>query len=121
MRYEDDLLRAGMADGDLALLPAGVVRVRKGQREWIEEDRSRILEGDTVLVEVALCLLRIPLIDYMPSLAQLSEETKRPGSAPSPAVPPCGIRHFSASMRVNAAAEEPGQALWRTDVASQEQ
>ena len=51
VRYEDDLLSVSATDRDLTVLNAGVIRVRIGYGERVEEDGFRLLKGYTVLVE----------------------------------------------------------------------
>jgi len=80
MRHEYNLLSAGTADCDLSILPTGVIRVGKGQGQWVEKDGCRILEGDSMLSQVALRLFRIPLVNHRLSLPHPRRETKQPRS-----------------------------------------
>ena len=72
MRHKDDSMAGRVTDRDLPFLTAGVIRIGKGQSQWVEEDRCSVIEGYAVLVEVGLCLRRIPLIDQTSSLPQPS-------------------------------------------------
>ncbi len=75
MRYEDDLMSGGVTNRDLAFLSAGVMWIGKRQSQRVEEDRRRLIEGYAVLLDVGLCLPRIPLIDHMFSLPQRNRWT----------------------------------------------
>ena len=77
MRHEDDLMSGGVTDRDLPFLSAGVKWIGKGQRQWIQEDRRRFVKGYAVLLEVGLCLRRMPLVDHGFSLPQPSSQTHR--------------------------------------------
>jgi len=52
MRHENNLMSRSMTDCDLAFLPARVMRIRKGQGQWVEKNRCCILAGYAVLVQV---------------------------------------------------------------------
>ena len=68
MGYKDGVVTGGVTDRDLPLLSARILRIGKGQSEWIEEDGRRLIKGYTVLPDVGLCLPCIPLVDHRFSL-----------------------------------------------------
>ena len=70
MRHEDNLMSGGVADRDLPFLSAEVKWIGKGQGQWVEENRRRVIKGYAVFLQIGVCLLRIPLIDHTFSLSQ---------------------------------------------------
>ena len=75
MRHENDLMSGGEADRNLPFLSTGMIRIGKGQSQRVEEHRRRLIKRYSVVVNVGLCLPRIPLIDHQFSLPQGSSRT----------------------------------------------
>ena len=71
MRHEHDLMSGGVPDSDFPFLFAGMIRIGKGQRQWINEDGRRVIKRYAMLFDVGLCLDRGPLIDRRLSLPQV--------------------------------------------------
>ena len=69
MRYENHRMPDCIANGDLALIFTRMVRIGKGESEWIEEDCCGLIKRYVVLLEVGPSLSRIPLIDHTLSLS----------------------------------------------------
>src|SRR3954447_3850269 len=60
---EQETLRRRHPESDEATLLVRVIWIVKRLRQWIQENRLRLVEGDTVLAEIAGCLLDVPFVD----------------------------------------------------------
>ena len=52
------------ADSDFPALGQRVIRIRKGRREGVQENRERLLKGHAMLLTIRRCFPRIPLKNH---------------------------------------------------------
>ncbi len=61
VRDDEAPVEAGHAESQVALLPNRMVGICKGNREWVTEDGSCLMERNTVLPHIRASLIFVPL------------------------------------------------------------